>query len=202
MNIKKITGIGLLTAVVIVLQFLGAFIRFGPFSISLTLVPIIIGAAIYGVAAGAWLGFIFGVVVLINDSALFLAVSPFGTVVTVLLKGVLCGLVSGLVYRFFSRWTILCRNEKKDKTSWTVNFGVVLAAIVCPVVNTGIFILGCLIWFMPTITAWGAGLGFESGVRYLFLGMIGTNFLIELGINFLLSAVIVKIIRFKTKEVI
>lgn len=202
MNIKKITGIGLLTAVVVVLQFVGAFIHFGPFSISLTLVPIIIGAAVYGVLAGAWLGLVFGAVVLFNDSALFLAVSPFGTIITVLLKGILCGLVSGLVYRFFSRWIILCHNDKKQKISWTINLGVILAAIVCPVVNTGVFILGCLIWFMPTITAWGAGLGFESGVSYLFFGMIGTNFLVELGINFLLSAVIVKIIRLKAKSVI
>ena len=35
-----------LTAVVVVLQLLGSFIRFGPFSISLVLVPIVIGAAV------------------------------------------------------------------------------------------------------------------------------------------------------------
>ena len=40
----------------------------------------------------------------------------------------------------------------------------------------------------------GAGLGFEDGISYLFLGMIGINFLIELGINIVLSSVIVKIL--------
>ena len=51
MKNNNIAGVGLFTAIVIVLQMLGAVIRFGPFSITLTLVPIIVGAAIYGTAA-------------------------------------------------------------------------------------------------------------------------------------------------------
>ena len=66
-----IAGLGLLTALVIVLQMLGGFIRFGQFSISLVLAPIVIGAALYGAWAGGWLGFVFGVVVLFRDSAIF-----------------------------------------------------------------------------------------------------------------------------------
>ena len=50
-------GIGLFTAIVVVLQFLGGGIKFGMFSISLVLVPIVVGAAVYGWAAGGWLGF-------------------------------------------------------------------------------------------------------------------------------------------------
>ncbi len=179
-DVRRIVGLGVLTAIVIVLQMVGAFVRFGPFSISLTLAPIVIGAALYGPVAGAWLGLVFGVVVLFNDSAPFLAVSALGTAITVLLKGILCGFVSGLVYR------ALCK-----KNVW---LAAIAAAIVCPVVNTGIFVIGCFIWFMPTIAGWGAGLGFEDGISYLFLGMIGINFLIELGINIVLSSVIVKIL--------
>ena len=59
----------LLTAVVIVLQLLGAFIRFGPFSISLVLIPIVIGAAMCGVGIATWLGLVFGAVVLISGDA-------------------------------------------------------------------------------------------------------------------------------------
>ena len=64
-NTQKIVGLGLFTAIVIVLQLMGSFIRFGTFSISLVLVPVVIGAALYGAGAGAWLGFVFGVVVLL-----------------------------------------------------------------------------------------------------------------------------------------
>ena len=80
----------ILTALVIVLQLLGSFIRFGMFSISLVLVPIIIGAAMCGTKIGTWLGFIFGVAVLVSgDAASFLAIDVAGTIVTVLLKGAL-----------------------------------------------------------------------------------------------------------------
>ena len=87
---RTLTGVALFTAIVVVLQFLGAFIRFGPFSISLVLIPIVVGAALYGPWAGAWLGFVFGVVVLLSgDAAAFLVISPIGTILVVLLKGAL-----------------------------------------------------------------------------------------------------------------
>ena len=63
-KIKKLVGIGLFTAIVAVLQLLGGSIHFGIFSISLVLVPIVVGAAVYGWQAGAWLGFAFGAAVL------------------------------------------------------------------------------------------------------------------------------------------
>ena len=95
---RKLTGVAIFTALVIVLQLLGSFIKFGPFSVSLTLIPIVVGAALYGSAAGAWLGFVFGVVVLVSgDAAPFLAVSVAGTVFTVLVKGALAGFIAGVV---------------------------------------------------------------------------------------------------------
>ena len=40
---RTLTGLALFTAIVVVLQFLGSFVRFGPFSISLVLIPIVVG---------------------------------------------------------------------------------------------------------------------------------------------------------------
>ena len=83
-NTKKIVGTGLFTAIVVVLQLVASAIKFGPFSITLVLAPIIIGAAMYGIGAGAWLGLAFGVTVLISgDAAAFLTINPAGTVITV-----------------------------------------------------------------------------------------------------------------------
>ncbi len=99
-DIVKLVGVGLFTAIVVVLQYLGSFIKFGPFSISLVLVPIVIGAALYGRTAGAWLGFVFSVVVLLQpDTALFYQANFAGTIITVLLKGTLAGLLAGVVYK-------------------------------------------------------------------------------------------------------
>ena len=184
---RTLTGMALLTAVVVILQFLGAFVRFGPFSISLVLIPIVVGAALYGPLAGAWFGFVFGMVVLLSgDAAAFLVVSPLGTILTVLLKGSLAGLCAGLVYKALSR------SETKVHG---VDLAVVAAAVVCPVVNTGVFRLGCLAFFMPTISEWAAGMGFESVGKYMIFGLVGGNFLFELLFNIILSPIIVRLIH-------
>ena len=53
---KTLVGLGILTAIVAVLQVVSMYITFGPFNITLALTPIIIGAALYGWQAGAFLG--------------------------------------------------------------------------------------------------------------------------------------------------
>lgn len=184
---RRLTGVAIFTALVIVLQLLGSFIKFGPFSISLTLIPIVVGAALYGPAAGAWLGFVFGVVVLVSgDAAAFLVVSVFGTVLTVLLKGALAGFLSSIVYG-------LLRNVNE----WVA---AICAALICPVVNTGVFLLGCKLFFMDTISVWAQALGFDSVGRYMIFGLVGGNFLFEVLFNILLSPVIVRLIRVARKD--
>lgn len=173
----------ILTAIVVVLQFLGAFIKIGPFSISAVLVPIVIGAATCGISVGAWLGFVFGVVVLLSgDAALFLAANVPGTIITVLAKGTLCGLGAGLVFKALS---------KKN-----MYLAVILAAIVCPVVNTGVFLIGCLLFFMETVTQWAGG---TNVGQYMIAGLVGFNFLIEMAVNIVLSPIIVRLINIRNK---
>lgn len=179
---KSMVGVGLFTAIVVVLQFLGGGIKFGMFSISLVLVPIVVGSAIYGGKAGAWLGFAFGAAVLLSgDAAAFLVINPLATVLVVLVKGIGCGLVAGTLYRLL---------EKLNRT-----LAVFAAAVICPVVNTGIFLLGCQFFFLETVSQWGAALGYENVAAYMFLGLAGFNFLIELGVNIILAPVIVRLIR-------
>ena len=204
---KKIVGIGLFTAIVLVLQFLGGSIRFGMFSISLVLLPIVVGAAVYGWQAGAWLGFVFGIAVLLSgDAAAFLAVDVLGTILTVLIKGTAAGLCSGLAYKFV---LILmdCHSKKRIqmiKKNYGIGeccedgvykyisrnnryFAVIVAAVICPIVNTGVFLLGCKLFFLETIAQWGSTAGFENVASYMFLGLAGTNFLIELEQTFSLA---------------
>ena len=187
-NTQKIVGLGLFTAIVIVLQLLGSFIKFGTFSVSLVLVPVVIGAALYGAGAGAWLGFVFGVVVLVSgDAAAFLGVNALGTILTVLVKGALAGFLSGVVYKAL---------ESKNRM-----LAVVLAAVTCPVVNTGVFLIGCKLFFMETITGWGEALGYADVGNYIIYVLVGGNVLFELLFNVVLSPVIVRLIRIGKKEV-
>ncbi|MBQ5312150.1 MAG: ECF transporter S component [Oscillospiraceae bacterium] len=177
MNARTIAGIGILTAMVIVLQVISSNIKFGPFSITLALMPIVVGAAIYGWKAGAWLGFVFGCITLF-DAGAFMAVNAPGTVITCLGKGALAGLVSGLVYAAIS---------KKSQMA-----AIIAAAVACPVVNTGIFVLGCFAFFMGTISEWAAG---QNALIFIFTALIGVNFFVELGVNLVLSSVIERILN-------
>lgn len=180
---RKLVLLALLTAIVVLLQFLGAFIRFGPFSVSLVLLPIAVGAALTGVLAGGWLGLVFGFIVLLSgDAGAFLSVNPWATVFVVLLKGALAGLASGAVYN------LLC---KKSKTA-----AAITAAAVCPIVNTGVFIAGSYLFFLPTLTEWGASAGAVNVTAYIFLVLVSANFLFEFGLNLILSPVIVRLIQY------
>lgn len=177
----------ILTALVVVLQYMGSFIRFGPFSISLVLLPIVIGAATCGIKISTWLGLVFGAVVLMTgDAAAFLAISVPGTVITVLLKGAACGFAAGLVCKAV---------EKKNRYA-----AVVAAAIICPIVNTGVFLLGCVLFFFETIEQWGLAGGYGTAIEYMFLGLAGGNFLFELATNIVLSPVVVRLLNIRKKN--
>ncbi|MEG2097607.1 MAG: ECF transporter S component [Pseudoflavonifractor sp.] len=184
---KTITGLALFTAIIVVLQMVATFIKFGPFSVTLVMVPIVVGAAIYGVKGGAYLGGAFGVVVAIACVAgwdiggnMLWNVRPFVTLALCIAKGALAGLAAGGVYKLFA---------KKNITVATV-----LAAIAGPLVNTGTFCLAMAFLFHDTLVAWAGG---TSVIYYTLTGLVGINFLLELGINIIVSPVIVRIIRAK-----
>ncbi len=182
MTTKNMVLAAILTALVWVLQ---AYIRIpaGMFAINLVLVPIAIGAATCGAGIGAWLGLVSGIAVIASgDANAFLAVNVPGTIITVLAKGTLCGLVAGLVYNVL---------KKANRT-----LAVILSAIACPVVNTGIFVLGCLAFFMETIIEWAGG---TNAVGYIFVVLIGLNFFVEVGVNIVLSPIIVRLLNVRNK---
>ena len=101
-------------------------------------------------------------------------------------SGVLCANCKDGMYRYVSR------NSQY--------IAVITAAVICPVVNTGIFLLGCMTFFMDTITAWGKAAGFSNAGGYMIFGLAGINFLIELAINIVLGPVIVRLINFRKKS--
>ena len=178
---KTVVGVGLLTALVIVLQALAIGIRFGAFSITLVLVPIIVGAALYGYLAGAWLGFVFGVIVVLTDAGVFLAVNIPGTIITCILKGTCAGLIAGFLYK-----------KLEDKNAI---LAVIVAAVAAPIVNTGLFLIGCRLFFLDTIKAWADAAGFSSAIGFMLFGLVGINFIVELIINLALSMAIVRIVQ-------
>ena len=178
----------ILTAFVILLQCLATYTTFfGPFATAVGLIPIVIGAAKCGPKISAWLGFVFGVVVLLTGGGnLFLAFNIPGTLITVLVKGIACGLASGLVFKLL---------EKKN-----FYIATVAAAVTCPVVNTGVFLLGCALFFMKSADAIAQTLGMAVSGMDLFFALATANFLFELALNLVLNPVVVRILNIQKKN--
>ena len=181
---EKLVLLSLFTALVAILAYFGGFIKIGGLaSISLTLIPVVLGAAMCGPWAGAWLGGVSGVVFFMTaDAAFWMGLSIPGTIITVMVKGIAAGLVAGLVYKLL------------EKTNRYV--AVIAAAVVCPVVNTGIFLIGCLIFFIDAVKDMAAGEGMSIGA-YLILFFVGLNFVFELLTNIILSPAIVKLLNIR-----
>lgn len=185
-RVHNLILLAVFTALVVVLSFIK--IPLGPFSVTLTLPVIVIGGALCGVWAGAWLGAAFSIMVFVTgDAAAFLAINIPATILVVMVKGTAAGLAAAFVYR------LLQKNNK-------ITLATLAAAITAPIVNTGIFSIGCLCFFMETIKSWGLGSGYTSGIAYLFLGMIGLNFVVELAVNFVLSPMIIRLIDLVVKK--
>ncbi len=183
--------LAMMTAIVVVLQIICTFIKFGPFSITLALIPIIVGAAIYGWKAGAFLGFVFGLVVYITglfglDGGfinLMMAYNPFLTTLLCLLKGLAAGLVAGLIYKPLAKKNVYA--------------GVIVSGIAAPITNTGIFALGMMTIFYGFLVE---NAGAQAPLAALFLSWLGVNFIIEFAVNVALGAVITRIITIGQKQ--
>ena len=183
---KNVTILGVLTAIIVVLQIFGSYFKIGTISLSFVLVPIVIGGILTGVIGGTILGFIFGVITLVMgvvgaDQFTFILFSdhPFLTILTCVIKGSAAGFMSGLVYKLL-----------KDKNLTLSTFA---ASAVAPIVNTGLFIVGA--FFMADTLNSNFVAENSNVVYFIFIGCAGINFLIELAINLVLAPSVCKIIK-------
>lgn len=171
---KKIAVLGVLTALLILLQCFGGAFTINGLSLSFVLVPIVLGGAVFGVGVGTALGFIFSLIVFLYG---LFGVEPFTSyllsdftalaVLTIFVKGIAAGTISALVYKALKN-----KNE----------YAAVFAASICaPVVNTGLFMIGVLLMGDEVLSL--------LSITVLF------NFLIELAINVVLAPSLYRVIK-------
>ena len=110
-----------------------------------------------------------------------MGLNPIGCILICIGKGILAGYLSGLAYRAIERKSPLA--------------AVVTAGIVCPVVNTGLFILGMLVFYgsHPAGLSWAGG---QNVIYYAIFGLAGINFVVELLVNLVLSSGITTVIKY------
>ena len=200
-NVKvlRLTQTALLIALVVALQVISALIPpiAGMVSITLTLVPVVVGGILLGKRSGAVPGFAFGLIVLINcitaldpGGNILWNANPFFTAIICFVKGVAAG--------FFPAWFYELITSKGETSVARRVVATVVAALSAPIINTGLFLCGMLLLFKDTLYAWA---GSTNIVTYILVGLAGVNFLVEFAINIILSPAIVRIVDVVGKKI-
>jgi uncharacterized membrane protein len=188
-KILRMVELAMLAAIIVVLQQIVIPLP-GGLTLSLVLIPIVVGAVMFGPAAGAILGGVFGVVVTFlvmtaragDLSTMMWVANPLVTALICIAKGVAAGWCAGLVARAFKKREFV---------------GIVLAAAVAPIVNTGIFLLGMLTVFREVMMTFAANIGMAGtgAVYFAVVVLVGVNFIIEFAANLILSPTIAAIVK-------
>ena len=172
-------------AIIVVLQLLSYVIKIGAFNLSLVLIPIVLGAYLYGPKAGAVLGAAFGVTVTIccftgmdAGGYILVSASPLLTSAICLVKGMAAGFSAGIVSKLLKG-----KNE---------SLAITVAAIISPIVNTGLFCTAMFLFFKDILTEWAGG---TDLVTYIIVGLTGVNFLIELLLNIIAAPSLLRITK-------
>ena len=191
-KIIRMVEMAMLIALIFVMQYLGTLastpLRAVGIEFSFVLIPIVVGAFLLGPLEGAILGFVFGVMTVVltviapgTMTYILFSESPVFYVLVAMVKAIAAGLLSGLIYKGLE-------NLMKGKAKY---FRTVIAAASAPIINTGIFLLGMVLFFSGIIAEkWAGG----QNIFIFLVSLIWINFVIEIGINIILSPAIVRIV--------
>ncbi len=176
-------------ALVVILSFISQYLVFGPVSITLSLIPIILGAILFGPVSGGILGGVMGAMVTYSVvtgaggllSTMMFQKHPILTVVLCFLKTIAAGVLSGWIWK-------LLQNKVKPLV------GTLLTALACPICNTGIFCAALLIFYNDILHTFAAGADFTNVFLFIVVMILGINFVVEVAINLILTPAILRII--------
>lgn len=195
---RNITLFAILFALEVILQAVLANIQIGLVQLNFALIPIVLAALMFGMKGGAAMGFINGVIVLIQvimGMVPFYTViwdgSPIVTTLTCIVKTTIAGLVSGLVFDVL---------KKKNAI-----VAVFLASGIVPIVNTALFIVGCfcmnasvmqyrnsLIDKLPQVAGMNAFV-------FIIIILVTYNFFIEFAINLIIAPSLYRVLKIVDK---
>ena len=184
---KAIVTTGLLLALEIVFQVIGNYLQFGPVNINLSLVTIVLAGALCGPLSGAIVGFFNGLLALFSPStlAIFMPISPVGTVIACLAKCTVAGALAGLFFNLLKKKNLI--------------LALIIASLIVPIVNTGIFTVCCLVFFRPFLES-GVNEALPNIGTFLIFGVIGWNFIFEILSTVIISTITGAVIIKKSQK--
>lgn len=170
---KFVVDCAILCSLTVVLQILSTLMsNYLQFSLTLALIPVAVACIHYGAKCGIIVSAAMGITLFIEcvvgfdvGGGIMFALSPVKTFIGSAVRVVLaaCGVIlaGALTSKF---------KGKKWRSF--------LLSALLPVFNTGIFLLAFITMFNPLLHEWASGAG-STVISYIFLGLVGVNFIIE-----------------------
>ena len=190
---KNVALLGILVALVVVLQLFASAIPMFGVTINLSLIPIALAGIMLGVLGGTIVGFTCGLVVFITtavmgaepSTAFFFQAEPIILTTMCIGKTTIAGLVSGLLFKLINK-----TDDAKRKV-----IAVFVSSFIIPVVNTGIYMLGIVLMRESASTFLGLSSSNAGVVFVVVFGLIWLNFVLEIVITAILTPPIYRVIK-------
>ena len=190
---RNVALLGILIALVIVLQLFASAIPMFGVTLNFSLIPIALASILLGWYGGAIVGCACGMVVWITmavlgqepSTAALFQVNPVILTIMCIGKTTVSGLVAGLVFKGLSK-----------KNTF---LAVVITALVIPVINTGIYMLGMVV-MQDAVAAFLGLTNYSAGIVFaVVFGIIWLNFVLEMTINLIFIPMIHRVIKIVQK---
>ncbi|MBQ8197097.1 MAG: ECF transporter S component [Clostridia bacterium] len=186
---KNIALLGVLIALVIVLQLFASAIPMFGVTLNFSLIPIALAGILLGVWGGTIVGFTCGLVLFITtavlgqepSTAFLFQTNPVILTVICIGKTTLAGLVSGLLYKLISN-----RSEF---------FAVTVGSIIIPIINTGIYMLGMVLMKQSVADFLSLSSASASVVFVGVFALIWLNFVLEIAITTIFTPLIHRVLK-------
>lgn len=170
---KFIVDCAILCALTVVLQILSTLMsNYLQFSLTLALIPVAVACIHYGAKCGVIVSAAMGITLFIEcvvgfdiGGGIMFALGPVRTFIGSAVRVVLAACCVLLVGVFTAKF-----KGKKWRSF--------LLSALLPVFNTAIFLIAFVTMFNPLLNEWASGAG-ATVISYIFLSLVGVNFIIE-----------------------
>ncbi len=172
-KIQKLTVLSVLAAITAIVAFVP--LKTLGLEITFTMIPVAIGAILYGPSGGAVLGAVFGAVSFLqclgysHFGAALLAINPVFTFIVCVPTRILAGLLAGLIYKALKAG---CKSDIP---------ALLTASLAAPLLNTVFFMSSLVLFFYRTdyIQGFVSAMGAANPIMFILL-FVGINGLVEI----------------------
>ena len=179
-NVRNLTFIAVFAAIIAIISFLP--IKTFGLEITLSMVPVAVGAICFGPLVGAILGGVFGVVSFLQClgwsafGVALLGINPILTAIVCIPTRIVAGWITGLIFKAFEK-------------SGHANTGYVVSSFSAALLNTTLFMSALILSFYNTDFIQGIAqqLGAVNPVSFVLI-FVGINGVVEIIAGFILAA--------------